>query len=572
MNSPDNSYLDANTFGIGQLIRQRRMFEVPRHQRNFAWEDINVETLFVDITYALERNDINYFIGTIVLIGPENKSWKILDGQQRIATVTLFFTAIRNWLSINNFSADANQIDSEFINTRILGSKIKPRLSLNLVNKELFDRLVNHNFSNEQLDGLLSDTPRNSSNYLLLKAYKKCNELIVEYANSDGNNIQTKSSKLFQLAEYLESDVKVVAVEVGSEANAFTIFESLNARGNDLSILDLVKNYIYGNCSSEDQQLINTLWTQIASRIEEKNADDFLKVFWTSRFGRGYKSQLYKLIKEQYSDKKGVLELINQLNTASYNYLALDDPAHEIWEEFNNNCAEKVEIINILRSSQVKAPILSAISSFDVRMMETLLDKLITIVIRYQIVGKRRTGAIELNLSRLASSIYKGVINDENTLVQHLSAIYPSDEEFERDFLKYKETKRSRVLYILSELDKKYEPDYIFESFQDTPFSELSRNVIIEHIIPKEFLNNSSTTESFDKYELQEKIDYLGNQCLLEKKINTSNDEDRSLQIRYGDSHFSLTNYLANFNKWGLLEIDKRQKILANLAVKTWKM
>ena len=67
-----------------------------------------------------------------------------------------------------------------------------------------------------------------------------CQNLIEEFV-SDNSTINEKAAKLFELAEYLEKHVKIVTLEVYSESDAYIIFESLNARGNELSILDLVK-------------------------------------------------------------------------------------------------------------------------------------------------------------------------------------------------------------------------------------------------------------------------------------------------------------------------------------------
>lgn len=84
----ESSYLDSKTFGIGQLITQRKLFKVPEHQRNFSWELSNVRQFFEDVTRAMKDKDQDYFVGLIVLMGPREGVWHILDGQQRLATVT----------------------------------------------------------------------------------------------------------------------------------------------------------------------------------------------------------------------------------------------------------------------------------------------------------------------------------------------------------------------------------------------------------------------------------------------------------------------------------------------------
>jgi len=96
------SQLEASTYGIGQLITQRKQFAVPEHQRSFAWTTEEVGDYLTDISQALAKDAADYFIGLIVLLGPVETVWQILDGQQRLATATMLYAAIREWLQARN--------------------------------------------------------------------------------------------------------------------------------------------------------------------------------------------------------------------------------------------------------------------------------------------------------------------------------------------------------------------------------------------------------------------------------------------------------------------------------------
>jgi uncharacterized protein with ParB-like and HNH nuclease domain len=98
----NKSQLDASTFGVGELITQRKLFAVPEHQRNFSWETEQVEQFVTDIEHALRENAPDYFIGLIVLQGPLDGVWTILDGQQRLATTTMIYSASRKWGELPN--------------------------------------------------------------------------------------------------------------------------------------------------------------------------------------------------------------------------------------------------------------------------------------------------------------------------------------------------------------------------------------------------------------------------------------------------------------------------------------
>lgn len=95
---PD-SYMDAHTQGIGELIQHGRFFRVPEHQRDFAWTDEEVEQFLDDVIAALQAEEEDYFLGLIVLVEPQQgEVCEILDGQQRLATTTMVYAAIREWL------------------------------------------------------------------------------------------------------------------------------------------------------------------------------------------------------------------------------------------------------------------------------------------------------------------------------------------------------------------------------------------------------------------------------------------------------------------------------------------
>ncbi|MDF1598044.1 MAG: DUF262 domain-containing protein [Acidimicrobiia bacterium] len=126
------AYLDAQTQGIGEVIRSRRLFQVPDHQRDFAWTNDEVEQLFSDVVRAIQDTAPEYFLGLIVLVAPgEGDAWQILDGQQRLATTTMVYAATRTWLRERGFDTDAHDIQREYIGYRSLGEDDDlPRLTL----------------------------------------------------------------------------------------------------------------------------------------------------------------------------------------------------------------------------------------------------------------------------------------------------------------------------------------------------------------------------------------------------------------------------------------------------------
>jgi hypothetical protein len=118
---PD-SYMDAHTQGIGELIQHGRFFRVPDHQRDFAWTDEEVEQFLDDVIAALQAEEEDYFLGLIVLVEPQQGGVsEILDGQQRLATTTMVYAAIREWLYGAGYEQDAIKLQDDFVGSRELG-------------------------------------------------------------------------------------------------------------------------------------------------------------------------------------------------------------------------------------------------------------------------------------------------------------------------------------------------------------------------------------------------------------------------------------------------------------------
>ena len=577
VNFMEQSYLNATVYGIGQLITQRKTLKVPKHQRDFAWSEEEVSQLFNDIIDALKRGDSDYFIGLLVLLGPQKNAWIILDGQQRLASTSMIYAAIRYWLSSRGYDEDAKQIESEFLGARKLGGDIYPRLTLNEANLATFEEFVVNKVPDDDIIERLKITPKRSSERLLLDAALLCRNLVSNFSEEAGEDKREQANLLFSLVNYLETKVKAVVLDLPSEHNAYVIFETLNARGNELSVVDLVKNYLFGNASANDITFVTKNWDEMANRLDDKDADDFLKVFWTSRFGRVQKPQLYSLIKQTFSGEDGAHNLIESLADASEHYNALVDSRHEVWATLGPDCQRNIEILIKLGNRQVRAPIMSAIAKLDQTEMGFLLSSLIVLTVRYQIVGRRRTGALEIACAQLAKSIYSGELESIDSIHRYIAAIVPSDEEFKSDFLSFSERKSIRATYFLLALEKTLRSENHLGSGDIEALQHDPSLVSIEFFLPKTPAESWNEVIAADP-DLQDECLYLlGNRFLIEKKLEDGElgnlTFDEIVKGYLSKTDFLLTQMLSELHgPWDRKEIMKRQEMLAELAPKTWRL
>ena len=560
------SYFDGYTRGIGQLITQRKMFAVPEHQRDFAWTFSDVDLYFNDISGAMNDGAPDYFVGLIVLLGPSSGTWTILDGQQRLVTTTMIYAAIRNWLSNRGYDDDATQIESEFIAVRKLGGAYLPRLIPNTANRDMYNNVIVKKYPIDELKNLFESTSRFSSNRLLLEATLHCHEMVEKFV-SDLESAKQQIARLYRLSSYIENNVRVVVLDVSSEANAYTIFESLNARGNELAVLDLVKNHIFGNARPEHIASVQDKWQSMVDLLEDRDTDDFLKTFWTSRFGRVQKSQLYDRIKSAYKTPAECENLVVELLDESEPYLALDDSTHALWGGYGSLCQQHVHSLILLGSRQSRAPLLAALRRISADQMAEVVRSLVVLMVRYQIVGRRRTGLLEIFCARLANKIYLRQIKCKEDVLAEIATFIPGDDDFKADFMRFSETKKRRLAYFILELERTERSRTgaagLIEDDLDPSKYE------IDYIFSRDFILKPSTNVS-DPQLLGEWFYRLGNVALVEKSLYKRDWPVNKKPQIYARSSLKTTNCIIGLNSPGFEFILKRQEYLANLAVSTW--
>lgn len=558
-----SSQLRATIYGIGQLITQRRLFSVPHHQRSFSWSTEEVEQFLSDISNAVERGANDYFIGLIVMQGLTDNSWVILDGQQRLTTATMIYAAMRHWLITNRFEQDADQLSNEYIGVRKLGSTYTSRLRLNTENKEVFDRYIVEDRPTNDLLTQRDSYKKKSSNWLLLDAAIYCRKWINEYCGGQPV-IDSRAQKLFRFSAYLETSVNVIGVDVTSETDAYILFESLNDRGMNLSSLDLVKNYVFSFSRDSNIEFFQENWSTIVRNIEGKDADDFLKVFWTSRFGLVRKLELFSKIRSAYPNLSDVETLVLDLADASEKLNAIDDPEHNLWRDYGPLSRDRISQLLTLGSKQVRPVILAALSRFQNNDLNNLLWILVVIIVRFQLIGQGRTGILERNLARLGVQIWGGKITDVSRIPSLMSEIIPDDETFLVEFAKHSEFNASRLAYLLGKLEAKC--------------NEINGKSGIDW---RDYLKHSSV---FRIARISDDIDpdlYLtfysriGNHILLEDSLSgllTRNEVIMSYPDVVKNSNSCLMEDIEHEEGWGPEEIKSRSEGLAELAVATWNL
>jgi hypothetical protein len=561
---------ESPSVGLLRLLKDGRRYQVPPHQRDYSWSADEVDRFFADVEQALGEGADEYFLGLMVF-KPEGKDRLIiLDGQQRLATAILILAAIREWLRSRGFQTDADQIQGEYIAKRELGgATLEPLLILNRTNNPSFEKYVIAELPDEEITADLKSLRIHDPNRRLLEATIHCRQWIRELASKSQK--EKASESLFTFARFLEANVKVVRLVVPNEANAYTIFETPNDRGLDLTALDLVKNYMFGRVEGKTSLPgLQDQWLQMMANLTSVRADDFLKAWWTSRHGRVQTAQLFPRFKDSVRSVQEVGKTASDMLRASEQYAVLEVADDPLWADFSESARGHIRALKVLGGAQTHPVLLSALAKWEAREVERLLKLLEVIIVRYQLIGGGRTGRLEISCAGLASAIYSGNVKNARDAAASIPDILPSDKEFRASFELVEEKGTAKARFLLTRLESQARAAAGRASLglELEPRTTLT----LEHILPKSPGDSWKLALSKDPTFTEECTHRLGNLCLLtqvNRRIGNASFTEK--QKIYAKSELFLTREVAELGKWTAKEVAERQARLAKLAVTVWR-
>lgn len=377
---------------------------------------------------------------------------------------------------------------------------------------------------------------------------------------------------LAEFSKYLDKSAYVVYFAVADDANAFLIFETMNDRGLDLSIADLLKNYLLGH-AKEDLPLVLSQWNTAIACLGAYGGENlftvFLRHFWSSKHGLVREKELYRNIKLRVSSSANVVDFATELMNNSNFYAAILSPEHEFWSEASAKAREHIRTLSFLGLEQYRPMLLSALAHFEMDELENLLRLLISWSVRLLIVGGLGGGAIENNYCELGKDIRKGQLKNVREIAGRANKSFvPNDAIFYESFGSARVSKAFLARYYLRQLDLEARSIAQHEQVPNADPNELT----LEHVLPErpaEAAWNQFTEEERKAYTKR-----LGNMVLLRQRMNSSLrsgpfDSKRDI---YSKSDLLLTRKVAERDDWDKQAIDTRQKWLAELAVKAWSV
>lgn len=557
------------TVGLGRFIKES-LFTVPSHQRDYSWTDEYVREFTKDIEDALASNRETYFCGLMVFTSQSTVKFKVLDGQQRLATTLMIFSAVRNWFAgFSEYSEMRDEVN-KYLYTKELGSPLEPRLILTAANNDAFQKYVIDSIPVAEMERALRNNNLNDRSRILVKSAIFVNRHIAIKASSFANTGDAQAYFL-SLLMYLTDKVHIVRFVLASDAAAYTIFETLNDRGLVLAPLDLVKNYLFSEAEKFRTGSLSEFegrWTEMMTLLSSSRADSFMRAFWSSRHGKPEGAKLFTAFKKAYSAPRALYDLSIDMRRDAERYAALFSSNDATWIGYGAAARHSVDALGIIGFSQAYPIILSALEKFTKAEMERLLWLIECVAVRHQLIGRKRAGRVESLGGRAAKEIHDGRVTSARDVLALIRDLYVPDVEFALAFQSYGETSSKKIRYILAGLERQ-------SVLQDssTLDDELTPHAVtVEHIFPRSPSEEWKSSVEQDKDWDSRLISRIGNLCLL-PGINHSLGNKLFAEKReaYKKSRLITTREVGNDTQWGRVEIDERQGHLAELAVRAWR-
>ena len=508
-----------------------------------------------DIT-SLNKEQI-HFLGSIVVV-PEGQHklgvnyFQLVDGQQRLATVLIWLSAIRDIAKENGNHELARYLTETFLFAKEWeGGKQKsvPKLQLGSLDDEAFRRIL--------------EGKGPSGKHLIFECYRYFRQ-------------GTKDINVWQT---LLDNTSVVHINAFNHLNAFRLFETLNDRGLELSAADLIKNFVLMRVSSDPYIFDTTVseWTEMYEKLRDKEPVKFIRRYMLSRYkGKVSETRLYEAVVEKLKNKspEEICNFVKDLNLASTVYRnILESNFH--FEKVNNKLKE-LHLVEVAPSYTLLLRIMPSLESGQIHEDDVIeiLEMIEVFHIRWGICGQTTSrldqiyNDICMNLSDVDPSEFKVTVGKE--LSQQVKNNL-DDEIFRRNFIsrtfKPTETRTKYILWKLSE-----------------PTGETSiniRNIQTEHIMPKrlsnEWISYLKEKTSKDEREIKamhaEHLNRIGNLTIIKGEWNTSMS-NRLFNVKkedYRKSEFQITKEISDYAEWTFSEIEKRTERLAEKALEIWK-
>ena len=524
---------------IRDIFQRSSIYSVPRYQRDYVWKEINWKELWIDLQFTITRKDKeipwSHFLGTIVLNQINNREkgvdiYEIIDGQQRMMTVYLLLIVL--YKNFNRLATEISMTRSTYIYNTFLTSLTKESKKELIIDNDLYNNDIK----------LALDSATN------IRALDKKNKL---YKLFDYFDNLLKNRDFDYLEKFLDKLLSVNIVEIVSDEDEeiYNIFEVLNARGQKLKQIELLKNHIMKYVQPREREFIDQAkvkWRNILENISHLNDPDLL----IQHFSKCYieknaenQTSIYRLIKEEIK----IEELSNFLED-----LEFFSSIYKIIS-YKENDDNVIKYFNIKRNQQIRSLLCAIYVLYDKKIIDEQTKENALIQIRNFFfifnAARQTSNKTDKLISGISYRVYKSTAQNEfkiiftefmNTLFQ-----YMQNQDYKSIFINnesFKYSNKNRNFKGNAKLVK-YVLELIYSTTQNDTFI-VSNKTTLEHLFSDDGTVENSSIWNITLTSEEINSEKLKNKNVIEKirilKEESSIKENQTLSKYIHDGKFDI--------------------------------
>ncbi|WP_226024015.1 GmrSD restriction endonuclease domain-containing protein [Halomicrobium salinisoli] len=487
------SQFDADPTEINELFEGRKtLYQIPEYQRPYSWEKSHIDQLWDDLYEAWNAGtdgDDSYFLGTVILVDNGEKRLDILDGQQRITTLVIFYAVLRDFFS--------DELDPRM-------DTIKRRLQDSSGDDSTFRLRTGEKHQDEFETTILSSVDLSEdNNYTDAAKYTK-------------NALEDKfddPQELRDFFDFVEFEVETIQIETSDLSYAIRLFQTANTRGKDLTVSDLTKSYLLSLTSNDEQRkTVTESWKKLSSKFDDNYSrlDNLLSSYRLYLQETRAESAIYEELKDEFDTtlqgETSVVELARDIDRYAEEFLSVE-----------NDQSQEMYMLSNLKHTQYWKTLLTTAKKQGFGDYEGLVDALVAMYYSYWVGG--HTSAKIKNPSYDLLSLVKdgGSLDDVWEYIE--------DDRSSKNIAQKVQNNLYSDVYeaswhqpLLLAIEYGFTPDVKTDEIE--PGQELHR----EHILPKKFTTAMEKEEywreNFSAEEAAQLRHSLGNIVPLEQKVH----------------------------------------------------
>ncbi len=539
--------MQAKETKLQDIIEGTKQYVIPLFQRTYSWTAKEWEVLWKDLVELSEmESPRTHFIGSIVNMPtvsvPEGVAkYLLIDGQQRLTTIFVLLTLLRN-----KAREVQNQGFAEEINNTLLVNPYKKdndfyKLMPTQVDREAYQNLIN---------GISNETENQ-----LTKAYA--------FFDKKLKQVELEPEKLKKI---ITSYFSVVSIVLDTDDNPYLVFESLNAKGRPLTQADLIRNYFFMHIHFEKQdEVYKNYWHPMQTALND-DLTEYIRHFLMRGGNIIKQGDVYYALKESVSTSNAI-DYLKDLRKFSVYYQRLKFPDFEPEIELK----KLFRRLNRIEVTTAYPLLLNFYSNYDEGKISITDFVVILMTLENYLIRRFVCNVATNQLNKIFPAVYPAITSKfPDNIVQGFKNIlqdrgYPKDNEF---FLRFRETK------FYGGGDRVVKTKLILETLEDSyahkeavPFD----NLTVEHVMPQtlsEWWQKELSEDWEETHDLF--LHTIGNLSLTAYNTELSNDDFPTKKKTLNDSHLELNRYFSSITNWTRKEIEQRAEVLAKKALEIW--